>query len=150
MAFANYKHWLLQQCPGPGGTSIKCPTGTLGSQFYSIRVGVTVGITVVTVALETVHRYGLSRFMMNRCVQGSGPCASGDSDPMGHLDARHGQAVDFVVFDPRRASLNKLLGTHLFQWTSSLWPARSAIVIADVWKTTPFIALLILACLQAH
>jgi multiple sugar transport system permease protein len=29
-----------------------------------------------------------------------------------------------------------------------MWPARSAIVIADVWKTTPFIALLILAGLQ--
>src|SRR5438445_298640 len=47
-----------------------------------------------------------------------------------------------VVFDPE-GILNKLLGTH-YQWTSSQWPARSAIVIADVWKTTPFIALLIL------
>jgi multiple sugar transport system permease protein len=51
-----------------------------------------------------------------------------------------------VVFDPE-GILNKILGTH-FAWTSSLWPARSAIVIADVWKTTPFIALLILAGLQ--
>jgi multiple sugar transport system permease protein len=30
-----------------------------------------------------------------------------------------------------------------------MWPARAAIVIADVWKTTPFIALLILAGLQS-
>ena len=40
-----------------------------------------------------------------------------------------------------------MLGTN-YQWTSSHWPARSAIVIADTWKTTPFIALLILAGLQ--
>ncbi len=51
-----------------------------------------------------------------------------------------------VVFDPQ-GILNKVLGTHI-AWTSSMWPARSAVVIADVWKTTPFIALLILAGLQ--
>ena len=51
-----------------------------------------------------------------------------------------------VVFDPE-GILNKVLGTHI-QWTSSIWPARSAIIIADTWKTTPFIALLILAGLQ--
>ena len=51
-----------------------------------------------------------------------------------------------VIFDPQ-GILNKVLGTHIL-WTSSQWPARFAIVIADVWKTTPFIALLILAGLQ--
>jgi multiple sugar transport system permease protein len=40
-----------------------------------------------------------------------------------------------------------VLGLHT-QWTSSQWPARTAVIIADVWKTTPFIALLILAGLQ--
>jgi multiple sugar transport system permease protein len=33
-------------------------------------------------------------------------------------------------------------------WTSDPWAAKFAIVIADVWKTTPFMALLILAGLQ--
>src|SRR5262245_42117441 len=32
---ANYKHWLLQQCATSGGGTAHCPTGTLGSQFYS-------------------------------------------------------------------------------------------------------------------
>ena len=31
---------------------------------------------------------------------------------------------------------------------SAKWPARIAIVITDIWKTTPFMALLILAGLQ--
>ena len=42
---------------------------------------------------------------------------------------------------------NKLFGTSIL-WTGSEWPARWAIIIADVWKTTPFMALLILAGLQ--
>jgi ABC-type sugar transport system permease subunit len=33
-------------------------------------------------------------------------------------------------------------------WTGSEWPARWAIVVADTWKTAPFIALLLLAGLQ--
>jgi len=48
-----------------------------------------------------------------------------------------------VIYDPQ-GILNHLLGTHI-QWTSDKWPARWAIIIADTWKTTPFIALLILA-----
>ena len=35
-----------------------------------------------------------------------------------------------------------------FAWTSQEGPARAAVIIADTWKTTPFIALLILAGLQ--
>jgi multiple sugar transport system permease protein len=42
---------------------------------------------------------------------------------------------------------NHLLGTHIL-WTGDEWPSRFAVIIADVWKTTPFIALLILAGLQ--
>jgi trehalose/maltose transport system permease protein len=42
---------------------------------------------------------------------------------------------------------NYLLHTEIL-WTGSEWPARFAVVFADVWKTTPFIALLILAGLQ--
>ena len=33
-------------------------------------------------------------------------------------------------------------------WTTDPWAARLAVIIADVWKTTPFMALLILAGLQ--
>jgi multiple sugar transport system permease protein len=46
---------------------------------------------------------------------------------------------------------NKMLGVvgiSPLLWTGDTWPARFAIIIADVWKTTPFMALLILAGLQ--
>ena len=42
---------------------------------------------------------------------------------------------------------NTLFNTDIL-WTGSQGPAQAAIIIADVWKTTPFMALLILAGLQ--
>ena len=64
----NYKHWLLQQCPSGAGKTISCPTGTLGSQFWS-SISVTVGFTVVTVLLETVIGMVFA-LMMNRAFKG--------------------------------------------------------------------------------
>ena len=40
--------------------------------------------------------------------------------------------------------LNSLIGQQIL-WTSDEWPAKFAIIIADVWKTTPFISLLLLS-----
>ena len=43
---------------------------------------------------------------------------------------------------------NTAASTPTILWTGGEWPARFAVIIADVWKTTPFMALLILAGLQ--
>jgi multiple sugar transport system permease protein len=43
--------------------------------------------------------------------------------------------------------VNALLGYKII-WTGQVWSSRLAIVIADTWKTAPFIALLVLAGLQ--
>jgi ABC-type sugar transport system permease subunit len=139
----NYKHWLLEQCPKAGGGTNHCPTGTLGAQFYS-SVGVTVGFTVVTVILETCIGMVFA-MMMNRSFKGRALVRASILIPWAIPTAVTAKLWS-VVFDPQ-GILNKILGTN-YQWTSSIWPARSAIVIADVWKTTPFIALLILAGLQ--
>jgi ABC-type sugar transport system permease subunit len=139
----NYKHWLLEQCPKAGGGTVHCPTGNLGSEFYS-SVGVTVGFTVVTVLLETCIGMVFA-MMMNRTFKGRALVRASILIPWAIPTAVTAK-LWAVVFDPQ-GILNKLLGTS-FQWTSSIWPARTAIVIADVWKTTPFIALLILAGLQ--
>jgi multiple sugar transport system permease protein len=139
----NYKHWLLQQCPAPGGNTASCPTGTLGSQFWN-SISVTVGFTIVTVALETCIGMAFA-LMMNRAFKGRALVRAAILIPWAIPTAVTAKLWT-VIFDPQGV-LNKLLGTH-YAWTSRQWPARSAIVIADVWKTTPFIALLILAGLQ--
>jgi len=139
----NYKHWLLQQCPAPGGKTESCPIGTLGSQFRS-SIFITVFFTVVTVTLETIIGMAFA-LMMNRAFKGRALVRAAILVPWA-IPTAVTSKLWAVIFDPE-GILNRILGTH-YQWTSAQWPARSAIIIADVWKTTPFIALLILAGLQ--
>ena len=139
----NYTHWLFQRCATPGGGTVSCPEGTLGSQFWS-SFGVTVFFTIVTVTFETTIGMGFA-LIMHRAFKGRAWVRVAILIPWAIPTAVTSKLWQ-VVFDPQ-GILNRVLGTH-FAWTSSVWPARSAIIIADVWKTTPFIALLILAGLQ--
>ena len=139
----NYKHWLLEQCATAGGGTTKCPPGTLASEFWQ-SVWITIGFTVVTVLIETVIGM-IMALMMHRAFKGRGLVRAAILVPWAIPTAVTAKLWQ-VVYDPN-GILNKILGTH-FQWTSDKWPARAAIVLADVWKTTPFIALLILAGLQ--
>jgi ABC-type sugar transport system permease subunit len=139
----NYTHWLLQQCASADGGTTSCPKGTLGSQFWG-SAGVTLFFTIVTVLFETTIGMGFA-LMMNRAFKGRALVRVAILIPWAIPTAVTSKLWQ-VIFDPE-GILNRVLGTH-FAWTSSLWPARSAIIIADVWKTTPFIALLILAGLQ--
>jgi ABC-type sugar transport system permease subunit len=139
----NYKYWLVQQCPTAGGGTGTCPPGTLGSEFWD-SVFFTLFVAAVTVSLETIIGMCFA-LMMNRAFRGRGIVRAVVLIPWAIPTAVTARLWG-VVFDPQ-GILNHVLGTH-YQWTSAEWPARFAIVIADVWKTTPFIALLILAGLQ--
>ena len=143
VGLANYKHWLLDQCATSGGGTAKCPTGTLGAQFWG-SAWVTVFFTVVTVIIETVIGMCFA-LVMNRAFRGRGLVRAAILVPWA-IPTAVTSKLWIVIFDPQ-GILNKVLHKHIL-WTSSQWPARFAIVIADVWKTTPFIALLILAGLQ--
>jgi ABC-type sugar transport system permease subunit len=139
----NYKYWLLQQCPKAGGGTETCPTGLLGSQFWS-SVEITLFFALVTVVLETIIGVAFA-LMMNRAFKGRAIVRAVILIPWAIPTAVTSRLWG-VIFDSQ-GILNHLLGTH-YQWTSDQWPARFAIIIADTWKTTPFIALLILAGLQ--
>jgi ABC-type sugar transport system permease subunit len=139
----HYKYWLLEQCPSAGGGTVSCPPGTLGSQFWS-SVEVTLLFAFVTVTLETIIGMVFA-LMMNRAFPGRGIVRAVILIPWAIPTAVTAKMWS-VVFDPQ-GILNHLLGAH-YQWTSAQTPARMAIIIADTWKTTPFIALLILAGLQ--
>jgi trehalose/maltose transport system permease protein len=52
------------------------------------------------------------------------------------------------IFDPSRGIANHILGTDV-AWLGRPWTAFAAIVVADVWKTTPFAMLILLAGLQS-
>lgn len=138
----NYVHWLLQQCAS-GGSLVPCPPGTLGDQFWS-SMGVTFFFTVVTVALETVLGFWMA-VIMARTFRGRSLIRAAVLVPWAIPTAVTAKLWFFIFAFEGIA--NKLFGTQVL-WTGSEWPARWAIIIADVWKTTPFMALLILAGLQ--
>jgi multiple sugar transport system permease protein len=117
--FSNYVHWIFQRCG-----DVKCPPGTLGSQFWP-SMSATIFFTVASVTIEVV----LGMWMVPWAI----PTA---------VTAK----LWFFIF-AFNGIANYLLRTEIL-WTGSQWPARFAVVVADVWKTTPFIALLILAGLQ--
>jgi ABC-type sugar transport system permease subunit len=141
--FDNYAHWLFQQCAGPNGTTITCPPGNLGSQFWN-AVFVTFFFTVTTVVLETVLGMWFA-FIMNRTFRGRGLVRAAILVPWAIPTAVTAK-LWFFIFSVAGIA-NAVLGAHIL-WTSDEWASRFAIIIADTWKTTPFMALLILAGLQ--
>ncbi|HEV7183458.1 MAG TPA: sugar ABC transporter permease [Leifsonia sp.] len=141
--FQNYAHWLLQQCSGPNGTTISCPPGNLGNQFWN-AVFVTFFFTVVTVVLETALGMWFA-FIMNRTFRGRGLVRAAILVPWAIPTAVTAK-LWFFIFAVAGVA-NAVLGAHIL-WTSDEWASRFAVIIADTWKTTPFMALLILAGLQ--
>jgi trehalose/maltose transport system permease protein len=136
--FANYTHWLGQSC---GGQS--CPPGTLAGSFWS-TVYITFMFTVISVVIEVVLGMWFA-MIMNRSFRGRGLLRASILIPWAIPTAVTAKLWYFIfAYD---GIANKLFHTHIL-WTGDKWPARFAIIIADVWKTTPFMALLILAGLQ--
>jgi multiple sugar transport system permease protein len=141
--FQNYAHWLFQQCAGPDGSTISCPPGNLGSTFWN-AVFVTFFFTVTTVILET----GLGLWfalIMNRAFRGRGFVRAAILIPWAIPTAVTAK-LWFFIFSVAGVA-NAVLSAHIL-WTSDEWASRFAVIIADTWKTTPFMALLILAGLQ--
>ncbi|MGB2718559.1 MAG: sugar ABC transporter permease [Rhodococcus sp. (in: high G+C Gram-positive bacteria)] len=141
--FDNYTHWILQQCTSASGTLVPCPPGTLGSQFWG-AVGNTAFFTVVTVSIEVVIGFAMA-VIMGKTFAGRALLRAAILIPWAIPTAVTAKLWYFIfAYD---GIANRILGTNIL-WTGDAWPARFAVIIADVWKTTPFMALLILAGLQ--
>jgi multiple sugar transport system permease protein len=141
--FSNYTHWLLEQCNNPAGGTAPCPPGTLGGQFWD-SMFVTVFFTVCTVVFEVVLGMWMA-IVMNRAFRGRALLRASVLVPWAIPTAVTAKLWYFIfAYD---GIANKILGIHVL-WTGGAWASRFAVIIADVWKTTPFIALLILAGLQ--
>jgi len=122
---------------------VACPPGTLGSQFWS-ATATTFFFTIVTVTLETVLGFWMA-IIMARTFKGRSMVRAAVLVPWAIPTAVTAKLWLFIFAFEGIA--NKLFNTSIL-WTGSEWPAKWAVIIADVWKTTPFMALLILAGLQ--
>jgi carbohydrate ABC transporter membrane protein 1, CUT1 family (TC 3.A.1.1.-) len=139
----NYLYWLTQRCMGADGTVRTCPPGTLATDFWP-AVRITLFFTVVTVALETILGLCMA-LIMNREFRGRALVRAAVLIPWAIPTAVTAKLWQFI-FAPR-GIINETFGLDI-SWTTDPWAARSAVILADVWKTTPFMALLILAGLQ--
>ena len=103
----------------------------------------TFAITVVTVAVELVLGFGFA-FVMLRIVRGRGPVRTAILIPYGIITVvsafiwRYSFAID-------SGFVNQWLGLGDFNWFGDRWSAIFVICLSEIWKTTPFISLLLLA-----
>ncbi|MBZ8176851.1 ABC transporter permease subunit [Corynebacterium poyangense] len=139
----HYLYWLTQRCMTPSGKVGTCPPGVLATDFWP-ALRITLFFTVVTVTLETVLGMSMA-LVMNRDFKGRGLLRAAVLVPWAIPTAVTAKLWQFLFAD--RGLINSLL-PHPIAWTTDPWAARGAVIIADVWKTTPFMALLILAGLQ--
>lgn len=140
---SNYTHWLLAQCQFASGHVEACPTGNLGSQFWP-AVAVTALFTVITVALETALGLGMAT-IMGKTFRGRALLRAAVLVPWAIPTAVTARLWEYMFqYD---GVVNRVLHTHIL-WTTAPLASRAAVIVADVWKTTPFMALLLLAGLQ--
>lgn len=138
----NYTYWLTQTC-STGTQDVACPPGTLANDFWPALFN-TLFFTVVTVALETIIGIGMA-LVMAQNFRGRGLLRAAVLVPWAIPTAITAKLWAFLFAE--QGIVNSILGTTI-AWTTDPWAARFSIVLADVWKTTPFMALLILAGLQ--
>ncbi|MFF5515709.1 carbohydrate ABC transporter permease [Streptomyces coeruleorubidus] len=114
-----------------------------GDRFWNAFWNTTF-FTVVTVSLETVIGVAMA-LIMHRAFKGRALVRAGILVPWAIPTAISGLLWKWIFNADGIA--NVLLG-HQVLWTADGFSAKIAVVIADVWKTAPFIGLLVLAGLQ--
>ncbi|MFL5690225.1 MAG: carbohydrate ABC transporter permease [Ktedonobacteraceae bacterium] len=123
----------------------------LGDPAFKNSVGITITFSVVSVALETLVGFGVA-LLMNQIFPGRGLVRTAILIPFAFPTIVSGQ-IWLLMFNAQNGVLTYLMqATHLLAPGDSLLRTPSGLVTAsiiiDVWKTTPFMALLLLAGLQ--
>lgn len=142
VGFRNYGYWLTQSC-STGSETVSCPPGTLATDFWP-ALGNTLFFTLVTVLIETILGIGMA-LVMAQNFRGRGLLRAAVLVPWAIPTAITAKLWAFLFAE--QGIVNSIFHTNI-AWQTDPWAARFSIILADVWKTTPFMALLILAGLQ--
>ena len=103
----------------------------------------TLAITVVSVAVELVLGFGFA-FVMYRILQGRGLVRTGILLPYGIITVVSAYIWRYA-FQLDSGFINQWFGLGDFNWFGERWSALFVITFSEIWKTTPFISLLLLA-----
>jgi multiple sugar transport system permease protein len=142
----NYVNWLAQQCAAQGGGTVACPPGTLGRPVLDRHRPPPSFFTVVTVLLRDSPRL-LDGYDHGAHLPAAAAWSVRPSSSRGPSPRPSPPQLWLFIFDVR-GNRQQAVQRLSILWTGSEWPAKWAVIIADAWKTTPFMALLILAGLQ--
>jgi len=114
----------------------------LTDRFWWTALAVTLGITVVSVSLEFVLGLALA-LVMHRTLIGRGLVRTAVLVPYGIVTAVASYSW-YYAWTPGTGYLANLLPQGSAPLTEQI-PSLGIVVIAEVWKTTPFMSLLLLA-----
>lgn len=114
----------------------------LTDRYWWTAFVVTLGITVVSVAIEFVLGMALA-LVMHRTVFGKGVVRTAILIPYGIVTVAASYSW-YYAWTPGTGYLANLLPEGSAPLTEQL-PSLAIVVLAEVWKTTPFMALLLLA-----
>ncbi|MEZ0051735.1 multiple sugar transport system permease protein [Mycobacterium sp. MAA66] len=114
----------------------------LSDHYWWTAFAVTLGITVVSVLIEFILGMALA-MVMHRTIFGSGVVRTAVLIPYGIVTVAASYSW-YYAWTPGTGYLADLLPTGSAPLTEQL-PSLAIVVLAEVWKTTPFMALLLLA-----
>lgn len=114
-----------------------------GGRFWTALYNTTL-FGVVTVVLETILGVAMA-LIMHKAMRGRGIVRASILVPWAIPTAV--SAILWGWIFNQNGVANAILGEQIM-WASGDWSAKWAIIIADVWKTAPYIGLLTLAGLQ--
>ncbi|OBK80824.1 ABC transporter permease [Mycolicibacter heraklionensis] len=115
---------------------------TLTDSYWWTAFAVTLGITVVSVVFEFVFGLALA-LVMHRSLFAKGMVRTAVLVPYGIVTVAAAYSW-YYAWTPGTGYLANLLPTGSAPLTHQL-PSLGIVVLAEVWKTTPFMALLLLA-----
>lgn len=125
------------------GNYVDIFAGAESGRFYNALWNTTL-FTFVTVALETVIGVAFA-VAMNRAFRGRGFLRAAILIPWAIPTAVSGLLWRWIF--QSNGIANDLLNTQVL-WAAEGFAAQAAVIIAEVWKTAPFIGLLVLAGMQ--
>ncbi len=115
---------------------------TLTDRYWWTALAVTLGITLVSVAIEFVLGMTLA-LVMHRTLIGRAVVRTAVLVPYGIVTVAASYSW-YYAWTPGTGYLANLLARHSAPLAERI-PSLGVVVLAEVWKTTPFMALLLLA-----
>jgi len=118
-------------------------TTVLTDPVWWSAVGTTAIITVASVLIELVLGFGFA-WVMYRIVRGRSIIRTAILVPYGIITVVSAFVWRYA-FQLDSGFVNQWLGGTTFNWFGERWSSLFVITLSEIWKTTPFISLLLLA-----